>query len=70
MQAGHKSSRKSFLTIPDVADLLQLSEKTIRRLIATDQLPAHRLGRQWRISPGDLESFMSSRRRGRSTYDL
>jgi excisionase family DNA binding protein len=46
------------LTIRDVADLLQISTKTVRRLIARGELPAHRLGRQWRIAPAELERFL------------
>ena len=50
------------LTIAQVADKLQLSIKTIRRWIAARDLPAHRLGRQFRISEGDLRGFLAQRR--------
>lgn len=50
------------LTIQDVADILQVSAKSVRRWIDTGDLVAHRLGRQWRISQGDLETFIKLRR--------
>jgi excisionase family DNA binding protein len=38
-----------YLTVPQVADLLQVSEKTILRLIKAEKLEAQRYGRQWRL---------------------
>jgi excisionase family DNA binding protein len=35
--------------------------KTVRRLIASGKLRAHRIGRQWRISPAELERFHRKR---------
>lgn len=53
------------LTLVDVADLLQLSERTIHRLIQSGQLPSVHVGRSVRIRPSVLEAFLaSSERRG------
>ena len=52
------------LTIKDVADILQVSDKTIRRWIDAGDLVAHRVGRQLRVSQGDLETFIKLRREG------
>lgn len=49
------------LTIPDVADLYQVSEKTVRRWIEARDLPAAKLGSQWRVRPRDLEIFVRDR---------
>ena len=49
------------LTIPDVADLYQVSEKTVRRWIDARDLPAAKLGNQWRVRPRDLEIFVRDR---------
>lgn len=49
------------LTVVQVADKLQLSTKTIRRWIATRDLPALRLGRQLRITEADLNGFLARR---------
>jgi excisionase family DNA binding protein len=65
-----KTMSKAFFTIAEVAELLQLSAKTIRRKIAAGELPAHSFGRMWRVSRVDLEMFMAGRRQGSSRYDL
>lgn len=56
---NHRPER--LLTIPDVADLHQVSEKTVRRWIEARELPAAKLGNQWRIRPRDLEIFVRER---------
>ena len=50
------------LTIPDVAEFCRVSERTVRRWIKAGELPAIRLGRQWRIAKKDLERFLSDHR--------
>jgi excisionase family DNA binding protein len=42
------------LTIKEVAALLQLHPKTIGRLIKRGELPAQRIGRQWRMRRVDV----------------
>ena len=51
----------ALLTIPDVAERLQVSIKTIRRWIASGDLPTVRLGSQIRIQPKDLDIFLRQR---------
>lgn len=53
----------ALLTISEVAGIFRVSTKTIRRWIDSDELPAHRLGRQWRIAPKDLHHFLRDHRR-------
>jgi len=52
------------LTVDDVADQLQLSPKTVRRMIARNDLAAHRVGRQIRIAPSDLLALIHRGRMG------
>ena len=52
----------SLFTLAQVAKRLQVSTKTVRRWIENDDLIAHRLGRQLRISEGDLQAFIKARR--------
>ena len=52
------------LTIKQAAEHLQVSSKTLRRWLDTGDLIAHRLGRQWRISVADLQSFIRMGRQG------
>jgi excisionase family DNA binding protein len=48
--------------IPYVAEQLDVSEKTVRRLIASGELACHRVGRQIRISDADLATFIAGSR--------
>ena len=52
-----------FFPIPDVADQLEVSPKTVRRWVARGELHVHRLGRQLRVSEDDLLTFIAARRR-------
>ncbi len=49
------------LTIKQVAGILQISVKTVRRWIEVRELPAAKLGNQWRIRPHDLDLFIKDR---------
>jgi len=49
-------------TIKQAAELLGASTKTIRRWIDADDLIAHRIGHQFRISEPDLQTFIRTRR--------
>jgi excisionase family DNA binding protein len=49
------------LTIKDTAAICQVSEKTVRRWIDAKELPAAKLGAQWRIRPRDLDLFIRER---------
>ena len=50
------------LTIPDIAQRLQVSTKTVRRWIDAGALPVHRLGRLLRVSEQDLAVFLARQR--------
>ena len=49
------------LTIAEVAKYLKLHELTVRRLAREGELPAFKVGRQWRIKRDLLEKWISSR---------
>lgn len=51
---------KAFYTISDVAEKLNLSQKSIRRHIASGQLGAAKIGSSYRIPKGALEYFINS----------
>ena len=48
---------KEFYSSKEVAELMQLSEGTIRRMIRIEELPAEKMGLQWIIKKTDLEKF-------------
>jgi len=52
---------EQLLDIPTVASACRVSEKTVRRWIKAGELPAARLGNQWRIQPRDLQIFVLER---------
>jgi excisionase family DNA binding protein len=49
---------QQFLSVKDVADLLKLGEAAVRSWIKHGDLRAVDVGREWRIAPHDLESFL------------
>jgi excisionase family DNA binding protein len=55
-------SPKPLHDISAIARRLRLSEKTVRRLIASKKLRAYRIGRQFRISEEDYIRFLDARR--------
>ena len=61
MSKPSKPVPEQLLTIADAAELLRVSEKTIRRWIKARDLTAAQLGNQWRIRPRDLDLFVRER---------
>lgn len=55
-------ARMRLLTLPDAAELLGLSLKTLRRRVAAGDLPVIRDGRLVRVHPNDLERYIAARR--------
>jgi excisionase family DNA binding protein len=49
------------MTIAEVAKYLKLHELTVRRLAREGELPAFKVGRQWRIKHELLESWIEER---------
>jgi excisionase family DNA binding protein len=54
---------QQFISVNQVAEICQVSTKTVRRWIQLGELLAHRFGRQLRIAPADLETFVKLRRK-------
>jgi len=54
--------QEGLLTVRQVAALWGVSEKTVRRLIATGRLRCIRIGRLIRIDPGDVSRWLSARK--------
>jgi excisionase family DNA binding protein len=49
-----------FLTLQETAQLLHVSSRTLQRLIRRKNLPAIRVGHQWRIRPAELANWLES----------
>jgi len=56
-----KKDSREIMTIADVAAYLGLHELTVRRLAREGQLPALKLGRQWRVKRDLLEKWLEQR---------
>lgn len=48
---------EQYLTVPEVAELLRLSEKTVYRLAQKNKLPAFKVGSAWRFLRRDIDSW-------------
>jgi excisionase family DNA binding protein len=55
---------KPYLTVEDIAQLLDVSIDTVRNWInrKNNPLPAYKIGRQWRIKREDFERFLQARK--------
>jgi len=51
---------KEYLTVPEVAEKLGLTDEWIRDLIRKKEIKAVKIG-QWKIKPEDLDRFIKSR---------
>jgi excisionase family DNA binding protein len=49
------------LTVNEVAELLRVSRMTVYRLIKTGEMPALRVGRNYRLREEDVHSFLMER---------
>jgi excisionase family DNA binding protein len=62
----HTGTRKTaiakFLTVQQVADIAEVSTRTVRRWTASKLLIAHRVGGVLRISDADFRAFLATHR--------
>lgn len=56
------STNPSLLKLSRVARLLDMSTKTVRRLVERGELIAIRIGGQWRVDPRDLAAYLACHR--------
>lgn len=57
------------LKIKDVAELLNVSETTIRRWLADGKIPAYRIHHQYRFNRLEIENWVMSHKLGKSGHD-
>lgn len=48
------------LTVAEVADVLRVSNMTVYRLIKAGELPALRVGKNYRIRQADLDAYLAT----------
>jgi excisionase family DNA binding protein len=54
----------AFLTTEEVLEYLQVTQRTVYRLIKAGRIPAVRVGRQWRFRKQDLDRWLENQGRG------
>lgn len=55
--------QRTALSIGDVAKILQVSEKTVTRMLHDGAIPGFKVANQWRFHPDDFERWLDSKRR-------
>lgn len=50
------------LTLPEVAQLLKVAEKTVYSMAQKGQLPAFKVGGQWRFKRADLDQWIEDQK--------
>jgi excisionase family DNA binding protein len=50
------------LTLPEIAQLLKVAEKTVYSMAQKKQLPAFKVGGQWRFKRVDLDHWIEQRK--------
>ncbi len=54
---------KKIMTLPELAEYLRLTERTIYRLAAKKQIPAFKVGGSWRFSLTDIDEWINEQSR-------
>ena len=62
VQSEHTNAEGDWLTRAEVQKLLKLSRATVEGLLRSSELPASKIGRQWRIKRADAHRFIEERK--------
>lgn len=62
MRSNEDPGFQAFLTTEEVLAYLRITPRTIYRLIRSGELPAMRIGRQWRFRRSDLDAWLERQR--------
>jgi excisionase family DNA binding protein len=60
---GQGGAERRFFNVAEVADIVGVSPRTVRRWIKDEKLVAHYFGRAVRIAESDLRAFIARHRR-------
>jgi len=58
--SGETGTAREFYTVSQLADLLQLTQMTIYRMVNRAELPCYSIGRVKRFRHRDIEEFLDS----------
>ena len=62
VHAPARDCNQPMMSIADVSRFLNLSEKSVRRLVSRGSLPCYRIGRLVRFTPGDVFRWLEARK--------
>ncbi len=57
-------AQRTLVTIPEAARSLGLAEPTLRRQARLGKLAAHKIGRDWYVTVGEVERYRHDQKRG------
>ena len=60
-QMDNSLERLRLLTLPEAAELLNVSTRTLQRMIRRSELPAFKVGGQWRVRESELARWIQGR---------
>jgi excisionase family DNA binding protein len=55
-------SREQLQTVAQIAKRLQVTDRTVRNLLASGELPSYAVGTARRIDPADVDAYLAGRR--------
>ena len=53
---------KTYYTLAEIAQRLKVSYRTVHRWVQAGELPAYKLGTEWRVAEIDLQGFLQARK--------
>ena len=59
---------ESLLTVAEVASVMRVSNMTVYRLIKSGQLPALKVGKNYRIRESDVDQYLTDRSVGGGSH--
>jgi excisionase family DNA binding protein len=60
--ATMQTVEETYYTLREVAEKLKVSRRTVYRWVQAKELPAYKLGGEFRVTERDLERFLEARR--------
>jgi excisionase family DNA binding protein len=53
---------KEWLSVADICEYMDVSPFVVTRVLRAGELPAVKMGREWRIARGDFEDWLNAQR--------
>jgi len=69
LSPGAEAHVEALLTVKELADKFKVTEKLVRRLVQVGDLPALRIGREFRFQPTAVNRWLAEQARGHSNLD-